>query len=103
MLLVPLWAMNFVAGTPIGSGWPPTFWHGHEMLFGFIASAIAEVMLTAVPRWTGQKGFAGRPLIPLLRSKNRNTPLLIVGVYTPILWGRARTVSRAKWPVGEIQ
>jgi uncharacterized protein involved in response to NO len=119
LLLVPLWAMSFVAGTPIGSGWPPTLWHGHEMLFGFIASAIAGFMLTAVPSWTGQKGFAGRPLIalavvwlsgrlliassswwppwvpmtadlaflpllavlvmiPLLRSKNRNTPLLIV-------------------------
>jgi uncharacterized protein involved in response to NO len=119
LLLVPLWAMSFVAGTPIGSGWPPTLWHGHEMLFGFIASAIAGFMLTAVPSWTGQKGFAGRPLIalalvwlsgrlliassslwppwvpmtadlaflpmlavlvmiPLLRSKSRNTPLLIV-------------------------
>ena len=119
VLLVPIWAVSFVAGTPLGSGWPPTLWHAHEMLFGFIASALAGFMLTAVPSWTGEKGFAGAPLIalaavwvsarlllassslwppllpaivdlaflpflavlvmiPLLRSRNRNTPLLVV-------------------------
>lgn len=119
LLLVPLWALSFIAGTPLGSAWPPTLWHAHEMLFGFIASAVAGFMLTAVPSWTGQKGFAGRPLIlltvlwlaarlliassglwpplltaaldlaflpalalllarPLLRQRNRNSPLLIV-------------------------
>jgi uncharacterized protein involved in response to NO len=40
-------------------------WHAHEMLFGFIASAMAGFLLTAVPSWTGEKGFAGRPLIIL--------------------------------------
>jgi uncharacterized protein involved in response to NO len=119
LLLVPLWSVSFVAGTSLGSGWPPTLWHAHEMLFGFIASAIAGFMLTAVPSWTGQKGFSGASLIalaavwlsarlliasssmwppllpaivdsafvpllaalvmiPLLRSKSRNTPLLAV-------------------------
>ncbi len=118
-LLVPMWAWSFIAGTPLGTGWPPTLWHAHEMLFGFIACAIAGFMLTAIPSWTGQKGFAGRPLmvlaavwiaariliatspawpailpalvdlaflpllavlvmIPLLRSRSRNTPLLAV-------------------------
>jgi uncharacterized protein involved in response to NO len=48
LVLIPLWAVSFVAGTPLGSGWPPTLWHSHEMLFGFIASAIAVFMLTAV-------------------------------------------------------
>lgn len=119
VLLVPLWAVSFVAGISVGSGWPPTLWHAHEMLFGFIVCAIAGFILTAVPSWTGQKGFAGAPLIalaavwlsarlliassvlwppwlpaivdsaflpllaalvmiPLLRSKSRNTPLLAV-------------------------
>ncbi len=119
VLLLPVWAVSFAVGTPLGTGWPPTLWHAHEMLFGFIAIAIAGFMLTAVPSWTGQKGFAGAPLvalaavwltarlliassglwpawipaiadlaflpflavlvmIPLLRSKNRNSPLLIV-------------------------
>jgi uncharacterized protein involved in response to NO len=119
MVLIPLWTLSFVWGADIGTGWPPTLWHAHEMLFGFITCAIAGFMLTAVPSWTGQKGFAGPPLmalaitwvaariligtsrfwppllpsivdlaflpmlallvmIPLIRSRNRNTPLLAV-------------------------
>jgi uncharacterized protein involved in response to NO len=65
LVLVPIWALSFVAGTPLGSAWPPTLWHGHEMLFGFITSAIAGFLLTAVPSWTGQKGYAGAPLVAL--------------------------------------
>jgi uncharacterized protein involved in response to NO len=65
LCLVPLWALRFVMGRPISSSWPPTLWHGHEMLFGFITSAIAGFLLTAVPSWTDQKGFAGRPLMIL--------------------------------------
>ncbi len=53
------------------SGWlpletmPPHLWHGHEMLFGFISAAIAGFLLTAVPSWTGERGFGGLPLIVL--------------------------------------
>ncbi len=122
--LIPLWALAYVAGIPLGSSWPPTLWHAHEMLFGFVASAVAGFLLTAVPSWTGHKGFAGRPLAllvglwlvaramiatsalwpswltaavdlaflpvlalfiapPLLRSRNRNAPLLLV---LALLW-----------------
>lgn len=98
---------------------PAQFWHGHEMLYGFIGAAIAGFLLTAVPSWTSARGFAGTPLIllaalwligrlafaaaavlplvivsvcelafipalagllapPLLRARNRNSPLLLV-------------------------
>ena len=118
-LLVPWWAGVLAWGLPLGTSWPPTLWHGHEMLFGFIAAAIAGFLLTAVPSWTGERGFAGWPLMllaaawvlgrlavataslwplpavavldllffpglmilvsrPLLRARNRNTPLLAV-------------------------
>lgn len=118
-VLIPAWALHLVAGLPLGSDWPPTLWHAHEMLYGFIAAAVAGFLLTAVPSWTGQKGYAGAPLalmaglwllarvlvassarwppllvaaadlaflpvlaalvaVPLLRSRNRNTPLLFV-------------------------
>jgi uncharacterized protein involved in response to NO len=50
--------------TPISS-LSAQLWHGHEMIFGFIAAAIAGFMLTAVPNWTGERGFAGRPLVVL--------------------------------------
>ena len=40
VVLIPLWAVDFVAGTSVGSGWPPTLWHAHEMLFGFGMAAV---------------------------------------------------------------
>lgn len=48
--------------------WPleamgPADWHFHELLFGFVVAAIAGFLLTAVPNWTGERGFAGMPLI----------------------------------------
>jgi uncharacterized protein involved in response to NO len=89
------------------------------MLFGFICAAVAGFLLTAVPSWTGERGFAGWQLVllltvwvlgrlvvstaslwplsavagidllflpglaafvlpPLIRARNRNTPLLAV-------------------------
>jgi uncharacterized protein involved in response to NO len=62
---IAAWLWLFPSGaTPI-STLPPQHWHGHEMIFGFIAAAIAGFMLTAVPSWTGERGFSGRPLIVL--------------------------------------
>jgi len=136
VLLIPWWAGAFAWGVPLGTAWPPVLWHGHEMLFGFVGAAIAGFLLTAVPSWTGARGFAGWPLLtlaalwalgriavassvlwpfaavaaldlaflpalavlvmpPLLRARNRNTPLLAVlaalwatnGVF---YWGLAR-------------
>jgi uncharacterized protein involved in response to NO len=119
VLLIPAWVAVLVYGAPLGSDWPPTLWHAHEMLFGFIAAAIAGFLLTAVPSWTGRRGFGGAPLVllgtlwlcarvldatsaswsaalvlavdvafllalaalfapPLLRERNRNTPMLLV-------------------------
>ena len=53
--------------------WPeqaiPLFtWHGHEMLFGFVAAAIAGFLLTAVPTWTNTKAVSGLPLIILVAA-----------------------------------
>jgi uncharacterized protein involved in response to NO len=53
-----------------GAGWDmawlaPVQWHSHEMIFGFVAAALAGFLLTAVASWTGQRGFAGPPLMIL--------------------------------------
>jgi len=40
-------------------------WHVHEMLFGFVAAAIAGFLLTAVPGWTGRPPLRGLPLAAL--------------------------------------
>ena len=124
LVLVPWWAADFSFGVSLATDWPPTLWHAHEMLFGFTCAAIAGFLLTAVPSWTGRRGFAGGPLVlmtalwllgrvlvassaswpfaavaaadlaflpvlaaflawPLLRERNRNTPLLLVLL---VLW-----------------
>ncbi len=54
-----------------GTGWSllwasPIAWHAHEMVFGFITAAVAGFLLTAVASWTGQRGFAGLPLMVLV-------------------------------------
>jgi uncharacterized protein involved in response to NO len=118
------WLAIYVSGVLPLDDQPPQLWHGHEMLYGFVGAAIAGFLLTAVPSWTGARGFAGTPLIllgsiwlagrlafagaaivpialiaicelaflpvlavliapPLLRARNRNTPLLLV---LGVLW-----------------
>ncbi len=51
------------AGVPHGR---PFAWHGHEMLFGYVAAAAAGFLLTAVPNWTGTQPASGIPLVLLL-------------------------------------
>jgi uncharacterized protein involved in response to NO len=119
LVLVPWWGAAVCCGLSAPAAWPANLWHGHEMLHGFVVAAIAGFLLTAVPSWTGQRGFAGAPLVmlaaawllgrtavavaahlpawlvavadlsfllllaavlapPLVRERNRNTPLLAV-------------------------
>lgn len=113
------WLWIYTTGMQPLPNQPAQFWHGHEMLYGFVGAAIAGFLLTAVPSWTGARGFAGTPLMllgalwlagrlafaaaavlplslvavcdlafipalggllapPLLRARNRNSPLLLV-------------------------
>lgn len=62
---VLVWLWLYRTGTSPLPGMPPQLWHGHEMLFGFVGAAVAGFMLTAVPSWTGSRGFAGLPLVVL--------------------------------------
>lgn len=73
-LLAGIYAMvptGFLYWALSSGRWPegalPLFaWHGHEMLFGFVAAAIAGFLLTAVPTWTGTRAVSGLPLIGLV-------------------------------------
>jgi uncharacterized protein involved in response to NO len=65
-LLVPAWLYFYAHhGAPFGA-LPRVYWHSHEMIYGFVAAAIAGFLLTAVPSWTGARGHAGAPLCALV-------------------------------------
>jgi uncharacterized protein involved in response to NO len=66
LLAIPAWLSVYRSGAGPVAGVPAQLWHAHEMTFGFIAAAMTGFLLTAVPSWTGQRGFAGKPLVALL-------------------------------------
>ncbi|MBM7074502.1 NnrS family protein [Shewanella sp. 202IG2-18] len=51
-----------IAFTPQGN---TLWWHGHEMIFGFVSVIVVGFLLTAVQNWTGRPGLKGLPLIGL--------------------------------------
>jgi uncharacterized protein involved in response to NO len=63
VLALALWAIFLYNPTfmwqPLG-GW--YWWHGHEMLFGFVAAILVGFLLTAVQNWSGMRGLSGWPL-----------------------------------------
>lgn len=59
-------AVAIVAWVPLAHGHylietalPLPYWHGHEMVFGFAAAALAGFLLTAVPNWTNSGPVRG--------------------------------------------
>jgi len=66
LAIVPLWLYRFAHASTAFGALPPMYWHAHEMVYGFVAAAIAGFLLTAVPSWTGTRGFGGTPLVILV-------------------------------------
>lgn len=63
LIMIPWWMYRFAHSSVSFGGLPAIYWHAHEMIFGFVMAAIAGFLLTAVPSWTGERGFAGWPLM----------------------------------------
>jgi uncharacterized protein involved in response to NO len=67
MLSVTVWLLEIGGvSTFTSADWPPTFWHAHEMLFGFVGATVGGFLLTAVPNWTKTRPLSGAPLVVLL-------------------------------------
>ena len=64
-LVVVAWIAIWYGALPPTSWLSPIWWHGHEMLFGLVAAAIAGFLLTAAPVWTGRPAVSGLPLMAL--------------------------------------
>ncbi len=79
-----LWLGLLGAGWSIPSPLSAAAWHGHEMLFGYVAAVVAGFLLTAIPNWTGRLPVAGAPLAALA-----------------LLWlaGRVAMFAGGSWPV----
>lgn len=65
--MIPLlaWVLAYLGYVYTPGEFSPTYWHGHEMIFGFVIAAVAGFLLTAVPNWTRTGQFCGRPLVVL--------------------------------------
>ena len=65
VLTAAVWLAVYAGVLAPVSAYPPSLWHGHEMLFGYTAAAAAGFFLTAVPNWTGGPRVQGAPLAGL--------------------------------------
>lgn len=59
------WVTGFVHGYAVPSLGSPSFWHAHEMIFGFGGAAIGGFLLTAIANWTGRPSINGPMLMAL--------------------------------------
>ena len=60
--LMALWLIVLQAQVVLPARVPTLYWHGHEMLFGYVMAVIAGFLLTAVRNWTGQPTVTGAAL-----------------------------------------
>jgi uncharacterized protein involved in response to NO len=65
LIAITLWLLMYrgtVNFSPHGGG---SWWHIHEMIFGFGSAIIAGFLLTVVQNWTGIPSIKGKPLAVL--------------------------------------
>jgi uncharacterized protein involved in response to NO len=63
--MVPIWVLVQLGVAQPGAYFDATFWHAHEMIFGYAAAVIAGFLLTAVGNWTERETAVGLPLLGL--------------------------------------
>lgn len=76
---VLLWLLSFTGRFQFGHYLQATLWHGHEMVFGFLAAVIAGFQLTAVRNWTGRPTPTGAALAAIAALWIAARALLITG------------------------
>jgi uncharacterized protein involved in response to NO len=60
-----LWLPQYFGAFTLPTYFDALDWHIHEMLYGYVAAAIAGFLLTAIPNWTGRLPVSGGPLAAL--------------------------------------
>lgn len=82
-IAVALWLPLFEGHFALPSAFSGLDWHVHELLYGYLAAAVAGFLLTAIPNWTGRLPVVGRPLAWLVA-----------------LWGAGRVAVLVSEPIG---
>lgn len=65
-IAVGLWVALLLSAEIAGYLKLDLFWHTHEMVFGFVAAAMAGFLLTAIANWTGRAPVSGGHLFLLV-------------------------------------
>ncbi|HEX5509637.1 MAG TPA: NnrS family protein [Pseudolabrys sp.] len=60
-----LWLPQYSGMLTVPAYFTPLDWHIHEMLYGYVAAAVAGFLLTAIPNWTGRLPVSGGSLAGL--------------------------------------
>jgi uncharacterized protein involved in response to NO len=61
-----LWLPQYFGRLMLPTSFGAPDWHIHEMLYGYVAAAVAGFLLTAIPNWTGRMPVNGIPLVWLV-------------------------------------
>jgi uncharacterized protein involved in response to NO len=64
-LAIALWLPQCFGHLKLPTAFGPLDWHIHEMIYGYVAAAVAGFLLTAIPNWTGRLPVNGYPLAAL--------------------------------------
>lgn len=62
---IALWIPVYLGMIALPARLSPLDWHIHEMIYGYVAAAVAGFLLTAIPNWTGRLPVNGTPLAGL--------------------------------------
>ena len=110
-LVVVAWLAIWHGALPAPGWLAPAWWHGHEMVFGLAAAAIAGFLLTATPVWTGRPALVGGPLAALfglwlagrvaIWAAGRLPAGLVALVDSAFLPALALVLARTLWRTGQ--
>jgi len=64
-LAIVLWLPQYFGHLTLPTAFAPLDWHIHEMIYGYVAAAVAGFLLTAIPNWTERLPVNGYPLAAL--------------------------------------
>ncbi len=66
VLFMAFWLLHLGGYAQVSLLLPGSYWHAHEMLFGFVVAIISGFLLTAVQNWTGLVTARGNALLLLV-------------------------------------